>query len=108
MTVEVRPRPEISEDLRGLGSNDLRLEALRYIVALAKKPRLGQRLENLPHTGDLSDCRKLYFNEARHRIIYRLLPDDRRPTEVDVIAVGPREAEGVYVEAVRRLERGTS
>jgi len=75
------------------------------MVELREKPYLGQPLANLPETGDLSDCRKIYFDEARHRVIYRLLPDEQDPTSIDVIAVGPREAAAVYTEAVRRLGR---
>jgi len=108
VSVEVRARPEVSQDLRDLRSNALRLEALNYLVRLEASPHLGQRLAHLPGTGDLSDCRKLYFDEARHRIIYRLLPDEKNPTEVDVIAVGPREGLEVYTEAVRRLGRSAA
>jgi len=105
LSVDVRARPEVSQDLTELGSNALRLEAIKFMVELREKPYLGQPLANLPETGDLSDCRKIYFDEARHRVIYRLLPDQKGPTSIDVIAVGPREAAAVYTEAVRRLGR---
>jgi mRNA interferase RelE/StbE len=105
VSVQVVARPEVEEDLRALASNELRFEALSLIVRLRKEPRLGLKLEERPGTGDLSDCRKLYFDGARHRIVYRLLPNERRPQTVDVIAVGPRARLAVYVEAVRRLER---
>lgn len=104
-TVEVVPRPEVSDDLRNLGSRDLIREALQYIVDLRNKPFLGRPLENLPHIGDLSDCRKIFFDEARYRIVYRLLPDEKNPTTVDVITVGPRAALGAYMTALTRLGR---
>jgi ParE toxin of type II toxin-antitoxin system, parDE len=108
VTVDVVVRAEAEEDLRALGSNKLRLEAVKLIVALKIAPRLGRPLEHNPQTGDLSDCRKLYFDNARHRIVYRLLPSERKPTTVDVIAVGPREALEVYEAAVERLGRGAA
>lgn len=108
MTVNVDVRPEAVDDLRALGSNRLRLEAMKLMVALRTTPRLGKPLDYAPQTGDLSDCRKLYFDNARHRIVYRLLPNERKPTRVDVIAVGPREALEVYEAAIERLGRGAT
>lgn len=104
--IEVVARPEVSDDLKNLGSADLVREALQYIVDLRDKPFRGRPLENLPHIGDLSDCRKIFFDEARYRIVYRLLPDEKNPTKADVIAVGPRAALGVYLSALERLGRG--
>ena len=102
MAVEVILRQEANEDLRRLGSAALKLEAVKFLIRLERNPRFGLPLG--PHeVGDLSGCRKIYFNGARHRIVYRLLPDERAPTTVDVIAIGPREALAVYVSAVERL-----
>ena len=106
MAVEVAPRPEVDDDLRALASDELRQEALRLLVRLRDEPDLGLRLGKRRDTGDLRGCRKLYFDEDRHRVVYRLLPTEKQPETVDVIAVGPRAEMEVYVEAVRRLEHG--
>src|SRR6266536_3731832 len=105
MTIEVVPRAEISEDLRNLPTNDLRFEAIGYLVRLRTEPYLGRPLGMRLLTGDLSDCRKIFFYEARYRILYLLLPDENRPKQADVIAIGPRAALAVYNDAVTRLGR---
>lgn len=60
--------------------------------------------------GDLSDCRKLYFDERsdvppRWRIVYRLLPDEAVPWSVDVVSIGRRAYAEAYVLAAQRLGR---
>jgi mRNA-degrading endonuclease RelE of RelBE toxin-antitoxin system len=102
--VTVRPRPEVSQDLKDLPSDDLRREALREIVEIRDHPFRSKPLERRV-TGDLGDCRKKYFHHARYRVIYRLLPDESNPIEADVITVGPRAGRAVYKEALIRLGR---
>lgn len=104
MNVRVEIRPEASADIRNLGSNAVKLEVAAYLLKLERNPYLGLPLEHLPEIGDLSDCRKIYIDDRRHRIVYRLLPDEHNPTHVDVIVVGKRELSEVYVEAVRRID----
>lgn len=63
----------------------------------------------------LSDCRKLYFDEAedvdpRYRIIYRLLPDEDRPAKAEVIRIGRLKVpygdeEQIYRQVGRALDR---
>jgi mRNA interferase RelE/StbE len=105
VTIEVKARPEVSDDLRNLGSNALRLEAFGFLIELETNPLFGLKLDVREGVGDLSDCRKIYFDKARHRIVYRVLPDERNPASVDVIVIGPREELDVYTEAIRRLGR---
>ena len=103
--VKVVVRPEAKEDIRNFSSNRLKLEAMKYILRLEHAPKLGKGLEYHAGVGNLSDCRKIFIDHRRHRIIYRLIPDEQNPTEVDVIAVGPRELLEVYRAAVQRLDR---
>jgi hypothetical protein len=105
MAVEVKVRPEVSDDIRALPSDDLRLEALREILEIREFPFRSKPLGKLSTTGDLSDCRKKYFDHARYRVIYRLLPDEQNPTQADVIVVGPRVGLTAYNEAIQRLGR---
>jgi hypothetical protein len=106
MKLAVRPRPEVADDLAGLPDDELRRIALQLIVSLAEHPYAGQ-----PLRGSISDCRKLYFDresvEERpaFRVVYRLKPDERDPTEVDIIALGERADLAVYQAARRRLDR---
>jgi hypothetical protein len=83
---------------------------MRYVVRLKNEPFLGRRLQQHRSLGDLSDCRKIYLDEAhdidpRWRIIYRLLPDEQNPEVAEVIIVGPRDRDAVYLAAMTRLQR---
>lgn len=67
-------------------------------------------LRTHPTMGDLSDCRKLYFDERkdmppRWRIVYRLLPDETQPRSVDIVSIGRRAHADAYLLAARRLGR---
>jgi hypothetical protein len=104
MPVEVVLRPEAEEDFRALPTSAAQLDAAGLLIRLESNPYLGQELGDKP-PGDLSDCRKLYFDDRRYRIVYRLSPSSRAPTAVDVIAIGPREAMEVYETALARLGR---
>lgn len=98
-------RKELEEDMSALATDALRREAAKMMLRLKREPFLGQPLRRHPVVGDLSDCRKVYFDSARHRIVYRLRPDEQAPTEIEIVAVGPRAALDVYTSAVRRLGR---
>ncbi len=57
-------------------------------------------------TGDLSDCRKLYFglgNPPSHRIVYRVL--DETIEIIEIVAVEARADMYVYLLAALRLGR---
>jgi mRNA interferase RelE/StbE len=67
-------------------------------------------------TGNLTDCRKLYFDVARDvtprfRIIYRLTPSEADAKTVEVLAVGLKtehrniSAEYIYTVVGKRLGR---
>jgi mRNA-degrading endonuclease RelE of RelBE toxin-antitoxin system len=102
--LEVRIEREAQADLGALTPTLLR-EAYAEIVSLKSWPLKGQRLQGHPETGDLTGCRKLYFNEGRHRVIYEVLPDEQNPQIVRIIAVGRRANMQVYRVAVTRLGR---
>lgn len=68
----------------------------------------GETLEEMALTGDLSDCRKLYFgfsSPPSHRIVYRELGQDRTVEIVEVVAVEAREHLYAYLLASSRLGR---
>lgn len=74
--------------------------ALELLAQVSKEnPRLGKPCGFAFSTGNLSDCRKLYFDEQRdmdprYRIIYRLLPDEDEPTKAEVIRIGLKVPDG--------------
>ena len=70
----------------------------------------GERLDNHPTTGDLSDCYKLYFDpvptrKPRYRLVYRYTPNEVAAVALEAVAVGEREALSVYIQALERLNR---
>lgn len=102
--------PDQRADYSALPSEALRREALRYLARLKREPLLGQPLRDHPTMGDLTGCRKLYFDERidvppRWRIVYRVLPSEDDPRSVDVISIARRAYAEAYVLAARRLGR---
>jgi hypothetical protein len=106
VTLPVRPRPEVAEDLAALADDVLRFAALSHLVELESHPYRGRSLR-----GALGDCRKLYFDHPdvqerpRYRIVYRLVPNEAGPTEIDVICIGERANLAAYDQARERLGR---
>lgn len=97
-------------------------EAQRRVLELLgevanARPTLGKPCGHQRRTGDLGDCRKLYFDIERDRdptfrLIYRVLPDEAAPEIIEVITVGPKltvAADGtrdsVYVRVGELLDR---
>jgi hypothetical protein len=110
VTVDVQLRSAAKGDFLALPNDALRREALRFLLRLKEAPRLGQPLGAHPLTGDLSDCRKVYFDEnpnrlPRWRIVYRLLPNADTPRTVEIITIGARNRLLAYIETARRLGR---
>jgi len=107
--VPVKLGPDQRADYAALPTEALRVEALRYLVRLKTHPLLGKRLENLPTIGDLSDCRKIYFDERpgppRWRIVYRATPNDATARSVEILSIRRRAHADAYVAAVQRLGR---
>jgi ParE toxin of type II toxin-antitoxin system, parDE len=104
VSLPVKLGEHVKADLAAL-SQPLLLEAFQLMATLADKPLKGRELDWHPEVGDLSDCRKLYFNKAQHRVIYHVTPNEQNPTAVRVIVVGRRANLAVYYEAAKRLGR---
>lgn len=98
-----------AEDVRRLHREnpDLALLVLQRLTDLSKGRLDGDPLEARV-AGDLSDCRKIYVgtvgDQPTHRIVYRQVMGGEIEV-LEVIAVGPREAMAVYIEAAQRLGR---
>lgn len=89
---------EASDDIKKLPNDKLKRECLDTLKSLRNGRIRGQRLEN-KNGRDLSDCFKLYFDEARYRIVYQIEP------ECLIIGVGPRDEEEIYRVVANRLGR---
>ncbi|EDT25482.1 TPA: hypothetical protein K8N36_003163 [Clostridium perfringens] len=85
-------------------------EYLQMEEKLKKNIHLGQALKN-KNNKNLSNCFKLYFNNAKYRIVYlkknnvcQVLGVSATNTKVaEIIAVGKRDKEEVYQNAYDRL-----
>lgn len=103
-------RPGFADDVKALPTRRLQEVFLQRLVDISAGRLSGQPLDSHASTGDLTDCRKLYFDERgtgrpRCRLVYRLLPDEVEAVEVQAMAAGLRQLMEVYVTAARRLGR---
>lgn len=94
-------------DLFALPSRELMERALTLLVEVSRGNLTGQELVA---TGDLSDCRKIYFDvdnnqKPRYRLVYRLTPNEVRAVAVEAVAVGERRGLDAYVRAAKNLGR---
>jgi hypothetical protein len=102
--------PKFADDIKRLPSKNLQRLALQKITDVSNRILTGIAIEDHPAVGDLSDCRKIYFDEhddmaPRYRLVYRLLPNEAQAVCVEAITVGERKALEAYVETARRLDR---
>jgi hypothetical protein len=83
--------------------------ALRMIRDLEAGTAEGVALTEMAKTGDLGDCRKLYFGTGKppsHRIVYRTLDADPGQIEIlEIIVIESRSDLYVYLLAANRLGR---
>jgi hypothetical protein len=107
--------PTAKQQLLDLPDKELKRRALELLAQVSKEnPKLGKPCGFAFSTGNLSDCRKLYFDEKRdmdprYRIIYRLLPDEDGPSKAEVIRLGLKVPYGdekqIYRQVGRALDR---
>lgn len=74
--------PAVKDAIRALPSDNLRRRVVQIVVDISAGSLQGRPLENHPSVGDLSDCRKVYFDEdddrkPRFRLVYRQAPSPR-------------------------------
>jgi hypothetical protein len=101
--------PEVVGDINALPTQELKEIALQRISDVANGRLSGARLEDMSHTGHLTDCFKLYFDETggpnpAYRVVYRELTEGAVEV-VEVAAVEQREELYVYALAALRLGR---
>lgn len=108
MALQLTKAQGFESDLFALPDRALMERALTLLVEVSKGNLTGQPLEELVATGDLSDCRKIYFDvdnnqKPRYRLVYRLTPNEVRAVAVDAVSVGERRNLDAYVRAARSL-----
>jgi hypothetical protein len=111
-----RPRKAVflaaaKADVARLAEDDADLAnlALRKVRELETGAVEGIPLQDMAATGDLSDCRKLYFGPGdppSHRIVYRDLGGGGGDIEIlEIVALEAREELYAYLLAAVRLGR---
>ena len=101
--------PGFDQDIYAL-PHKVRVMTLERLAFIRDGKLRGERLDNHPTTGDLSDCYKLYFDpvptrKPRYRLVYRYTPNEVAAVALEAVAVGEREALSVYIQALERLNR---
>lgn len=103
-------RTEAKADVGRLAEDDPRLArlALQRVRDVEQGNVEGVPLGELALTGDLGDCRKLYFglgDPPSHRIVYRELGPTGEIEILEIVAIEARDELYAYLLAAARLER---
>ncbi|CAN5752643.1 hypothetical protein BH23ACT10_BH23ACT10_13410 [soil metagenome] len=110
MTRRLKLTAPARQDLLDLKQDDVALVrgALRVAKRIERGEIDGVALRDFGKTGDLRDCRKVYFGAEpgadTHRIVFRILAGGEVEI-VEIVAVAQREADVAYLQAALRLER---
>jgi len=88
----------VEKDFKDLG-NRISLLALKKIEKLAQNPIIGDPLGNKANL-DLSGLRKVYVDNKRIRIVYKIIENK---IKIFVVAIGKRDDMEVYIKASKRI-----
>ncbi len=89
---------EVDKDFKELG-NSIALLVFKKLNQLAKNPTIGEDLGNKANI-NLVGYKKVYVNNKRVRIVYKIIEDK---IEIFVVAVGKRDDMEVYKKAQLRV-----
>lgn len=108
--LKIRRIPEFNGDMHNLVDPSLRRIATMLIEKIATGEHVIKKaLGNVKGLGDLRGCWAIKFDllgyPNRFRLVIQYLPHDFAPTEVLLVAVGPRFDGQVYRWADSRLNR---
>lgn len=93
--------PKAWEDYENL-DDSLLYEVDLYLSEIENNRFFGQPLQD-KNGRDLSNCRKVYFNNYKHRIVY-FIDSDGIVHISNIVAIGARANEEVYIVAHERLQ----
>lgn len=99
MIYEIRFKDGVESDLKEFDNRARKLIA-KQLQKIAVSPELGELLGNKVGF-DLSGCRKMYVDNKRVRIVYRIIEDK---IIVEVIAIGDKDEMSVYEDAAQRIK----
>lgn len=108
--LKIRRIPEFNGDMHNLVDPSLRRVATMLIEKIATGEHVIKKaLGNVKGLGDLRGCWAIKFDllgyPNRFQLVIQYLPHDFAPTEVLLVAVGPRFDGQVYRWADARLNR---
>jgi len=83
--------PEAKEELKNL-NNSIQLLFTKKLKQVLNTPEIGIKLGNKNNL-NLTDFKKVYFNNKKHRIVYEIIEDK---IMIYIVAVGKREEMDVY------------
>ncbi|GAA1328153.1 hypothetical protein ACFSWE_11400 [Leucobacter albus] len=112
MDAKLSMLPGFKRDFDALGTHALRKLTLEVIGHIKTGAITGKPLEALANTGDLSDCRKVYFDfpdragdKPRYRLVYRESHNEFSFVSIEMVAVGNRQNLDAYMRALKNLGR---
>lgn len=111
MRLKITALPGFRQDFEDLPDDRVRKRALEALGYAANGSEQGVPLDSRVSTGELGDCRKIYFDidghrgKPRFRLVIRLLPNEAQAVSVEAVAVGERASLDAYARAVRNLSR---
>jgi len=97
-TYKIELFPEAKDDILEL-DNRARVLVFKQLKKIERSPELGELLGSKAGY-ELSRCRKMYADNKRIRIVYRIIEDK---IIIEVIAIGERDDMAVYKTASDRL-----
>jgi mRNA interferase RelE/StbE len=92
---------EAVEDYKKLDGS-LKKIVNKKLEDLSKNPYLGENLGNKFNV-DLTGFYKIYFNNKKHRIVYRLINENIEI--IEIWGIGKRDKEEIYKIIGKRLHR---
>jgi mRNA interferase RelE/StbE len=94
----IRFHEDVKKDLKTLGHSTTAL-VLKKLQKIAQDPLIGDELGNKANN-NLAGFRKVYVENKRVRIVYKIINDK---IEIFVVAVGKRDDMEVYKKAQDRI-----
>ena len=96
---DINYHEDVKKDFKELGHR-VTILALKKIEQIAKNPNIGKELGNRANL-DLVGFRKVYIDNKRVRIVYKIIENK---ITIFVVAVGKRDDMKVYKKANERLK----